>query len=179
MGLDSKASGMEDLLSACSRSIVSPDMIVAETVRIMTIMSDRRLERKYIVEGYETLSVLAAGFMRSGYVSFPEQYSRKEGIVYLRDGFSNKEELIRYCEFCVAYGDECLDKIRHALTVQLELENKMTKDEICNLNRKTSCSDETDRESNTVQDQIIDYIKISILVNSLKEFFREYYKGYH
>ena len=167
---------MEDLLTVCSRSIVAPDLIITEAARIITIMNDRSLEQKFIVEGYETLSVLASGFFRSGYDSFHEKYACESGIDHRESGFIGRDELIKYCEFCVAYGDECLDKIKNTLMAQLEIENRMTKHEIFDLNNKSGFS-ETDLQSITVQNQIIDYIKLSLLVNSLKEFFKEYYKG--
>jgi hypothetical protein len=45
----------------------------------------------------------------------------------------------------------------------------MTKYDISSLNRS--------RNPSTVQDQVLDYIKLSLLVNALKEFFKKYYKG--
>lgn len=184
----------EELIAACSRSIVAPDMIIIETNRIMAIMNDRNIDRKFIVDGCETLSILASSFLRSGYDSFITKYADKTGINHGESGFANKEELIKYCEFCVKDGDEILGRIRAAVMEQLEIENRMTKDEICNLNikkfelkkeilrgikdfelKKAFC--ESYQNLITVQDQITDYIKLSLLVNSLKEFFKEYYKG--
>ncbi len=160
---------MEDLLAVCSRSIVAPDMITTEVSRIMSIVNDRNLEQKYIVRGCETLSLLASGFIRSGYDAFTVDYERKTGLNPLDNGFSNKEELIQYCEFCVEYGEENLGKLRDSMLAQLEIENGMTKDEILILNLK--------RYEFTVQDQLTSYVKLSLLINSLKEFFRKYYKG--
>ena len=165
---------MEELLDVCSRSIVAPNMIVIEANRIMAIMNDGNLEQKYIVKGCEKLSLLASGFIRGGFDSFIANYERKSGIDHRSSGFSNKNELIQYCEFCVEFGDESLSKIRKTLLTQLEIENNMTRDEICHLNIKRF---ENDRDLMTVQDQIIDYIKLSLLVNSMKEFFKEFYKG--
>lgn len=185
---------MEDLLAVCSRSIVEPDMIIMEATRIMTLMNDQSLEQKYIVEGYETLSLLASSFIRCGYDSFVVNYARKAGINHLASGFSNKDELLKYCEFCVEHGDESLDRIRNTIMEQLEIENAMTKNEIFHLNRRKfelrkeillgindsitriKCC-EAYQNLVTVQDQIINYIRLSLLVNSLKEFFRKYYKG--
>jgi hypothetical protein len=185
---------MEELLAICSRSIVAPDIITMEANRIITIMNDRNLEQKFNVEGCETLSLLASSFIRSGYDSFIVNYARKTGINHRVSGFANKDELIKYCEFCVEYGDESLSKIRNTMMMQLEIENRMTKDEICNLNikkfklkkeillrindfetKKPFC--EAYQNLITVQDQITNYIKLSLLVNSLKKFFKEYYKG--
>lgn len=184
----------EELIAVCSRSIVAPDMIIIETNRILAIMNDRNIDQKFIVDGCETLSVLASSFLRSGYDSFITKYADKTGIDHGESGFADKEELIKYCEFCVKDGDEILGKIRTAVMVQLEVENRMTKDEICNLNikkfelkkeilrgikdfelEKAFC--ESYQNLITVQDQVTDYIKLSLLVNSLKEFFKEYYKG--
>ncbi len=170
---------IEELLVACCRSIVSPDMIIAEASGIITILNDHRLERKFIVEGCETLSILASGFMRCGYESFLEQYAEREGIDHLTAGFSKKEELIRFSEFCVAYGDRRLAEMKKELTVQLALEDGFTRKEICEQNKHEADSAKPDRISNTVQNQISDYIKLTLLVNSLKEFFKEYYKGLH
>ena len=160
---------MEDLLAVCSRSIIAPDMITTEVSRIMSIVNDSNLEQKYIVSGCETLSLLASGFIRSGYDSFVVDYERKTGINHSVAGFSNKEELIKYCEFCVEYGEESLEGLRNSMLAQLEIENGMTKDEIRILNMK--------KFEFTVQDQLTRYVKLSLLVNSLEEFFRKYYKG--
>lgn len=160
---------MENLLAVCSRSIVAPDTITTEVSRIMSIVNDCNLEQKYIVSGCETLSLLATGFIRSGYDSFIIDYERKTGINHLIAGFSSKEELIQYCEFCVEYGEECLEDLRNSMLAQLEIENGMTKDEIRILNMK--------KYEFTVQDQLTRYVKLVLLVNSLKEFFRKYYKG--
>lgn len=172
--VNSLVHNMEELLDACSRSIVAPNMIVIEANRIMAIMNDCNLEQKYIVRGCEKLSLLASGFIRSGFDSFTANYECKSGINHRTSGFANKNELIQYCEFCVEYGDESLRKIRNTLMAQLEIENNMTRDEICYLNIRRY---ENDRDLITVQDQITDYIKLSLLVNSMKEFFKEYYKG--
>jgi hypothetical protein len=164
--LSSLVADMEELLAVCSRSIVAPDSIISEANRIMNIMSDHDLERKFFVEGCETLSVLASGFIRSGYEDFVIQYENKTGIDHSICGFADKEELVRYCEFCVTYGDQCLSNMKSEMMNQLEIENGMSKDEIRSLGIR-----------NSVQDQMTDYIKLSLLVNSLKEFFKEYYKG--
>lgn len=174
MGMHTLVHNMEELLDVCSRSIVAPNMIILEANRIMAIMNDRNLEQKYIVEGCEKLSLLAAGFIRSGFDSFIANYAGKSGINHRVSGFANKNELLQYCEFCVEFGDTSLGKIRNTLMAQLELENNMTRDEICYLNIKKV---EFDRNLITVQAQITDYIKLSLLVNSMKEFFKEYYKG--
>ncbi|HWQ80245.1 MAG TPA: hypothetical protein VN381_15565 [Anaerovoracaceae bacterium] len=165
---------VEELLAVCSRSIVAPNMIILEANRIMTILNDQNVEQKFIVEGCEKLSLLAAGFIRSGFESFTADYARKSGIDHMASGFANRNELVKYCEYCVEHGDESLHRIRYSLMSQLELENGMTEDEIRSLNVKKSGSD-----LNTVQDQMTDYIKLSLLVNSLKEFFKQYYKGLH
>jgi hypothetical protein len=166
---------MEDLLTICSRSIVAPDMIMTEVNRIMSIVNDRNLEQKFIVRGCESLSFLASGFLRSGYDSFISVYERKTGINHTVSGFSNKDELIQYCEFCVEYGEESLVRLRKSLLAQLEIENRMTKAEICSLNIRRF--EESYGNLLTVQDHITSYIKLSLLVNSLKEFFKKYYKG--
>jgi hypothetical protein len=174
MGMNSLIHNMEELLDVCSRSIVAPNMIILEANRIMSIMNDLNLEQKYIVEGCEKLSLLASGFIRSGFDSFIVNYAKKSGINHRISGFANKNELIQYCEFCVEFGDASLGRIRNTLMAQLEIENNMTRDEICYLNIQRV---EADRNLVTVQDQITDYIKLSLLVNSLKEFFKEFYKG--
>jgi hypothetical protein len=185
---------MEELLAVCSRSIVAPDMIIIETNRLLALMNDRNVDRKFVVDGCERLSFLASGFLRSGYDSFIISYAHKTGINHWTSGFSNKDELISFCEFCVKYGDESLGRIKNDILMQLEVENRMTKDEICNRNikkfelkqeimrgisnfeiRKAFC--DSYQNLITVQDQITNYIKLSLLVNSLKEFFKEYYKG--
>lgn len=163
---------VEELLAVCSRSIVAPNMIILEANRILAIMNDQNMEQKYIVQGCEKLSLLASGFIRSGFESFTADYARKSGIDHLVSGFADRNELIKYCEYCVEHGDEALGRIRNALMSQLELENGMTEDEIRSLNVRKSGSG-----PNTVQDRITDYIKLSLLVNSLKEFFKQYYKG--
>ncbi len=171
--LNSFVHNMEDLLALCGRSIVVPDMIALEVNRILSILNDHNLEGKYIVTGCEALSVLASGFLRSGYDSFIINYTLRTGINHLTSGFGSKDELIKYCEFCVEYGEENLRAIENTLLKQLELENGMTKDEIFALNiRRLKRNDII-----TVQDQITNYIKLSLLVNSLKDFFKEYYKG--
>lgn len=185
---------MEDLLDVCSRSIVAPDVIVLEASRLLTIISDKNVEEKFIVKGCEKLSLLALGFLRSGYDAFTADYADRSGSDLRIKGFSDKDELIRYCEYCVDFGEKKIGRIKTALMVQLEIENRMTKDEICNLNiRKfalkkeiargirddelSSTFHESYRNLITVQDQVTDYIKLSLLVNSLKKFFKEYYKG--
>lgn len=179
MQMSSLTRSIEELLVICQRSIVSPDMIIAEASRIITSMKEKSLERKFIVEGYEALSILASGFMNNGYKSFLKQYAEREGIDHRTCGFSKKDELIRFCEFCVTYGDELLDEIRKTLADQLVLENSLTKNEICSLNHKKADSNKPGSISHTVQNQITEYIKLSLLVNSMKEFFKEYYKGLH
>jgi len=179
MQMSSLTHSIEELLVICQRSIVSPDMIIAEASRIITSMNEKSLERKFIVEGYETLSILASGFMNNGYESFLKQYAERERIDHRTCGFSKKDELIRFCEFCVAYGDELLAEIRKTLADQLVLENSLTKNEICSLNHKKADPDKPGSISHTVQNQITEYIKLSLLVNSMKEFFKEYYKGLH
>lgn len=166
---NSSVHSMGELLAVCSRSIVEPDLVVAEAARIIEVLNDRSLERKYVVEGYETLSLIASSFFRCGYGSFTDQYAGRTGIDHRSSGFSNKDELIKYCEFCVEYGDEKLHKIREDAMSRLEIENRMTKYDIFNLNKS--------RNPSTVQDQVLDYIKLSLLVNALKEFFKKYYKG--
>lgn len=168
---------MEELLSICSRSIVAPDRITMEANKMMTIINDRNLEQKFIVEGCETLSLLASSFLRSGYDSFIVNYAYETGINHWVSGFKRRDELIKYCEFCVKHGDECLDNIRNTLAIQLEIENKMTTDEIYDLNVKKLEFKREMLNFITVQDHITNYIKLSLIVNSLKEFFKEYYKG--
>jgi hypothetical protein len=163
---------VEALLAVCGRSIVAPNMIILEANKILSVMNDQNVERKFIVNGCEKLSLLAVGFIRSGFESFTADYALKYGIDHMRSGFADRNELIKYCEYCVEYGDETLGRLRNALMRQLELENGMTEDEIRSLNVKKSGP-----YPNTVQDRITDYIKLSLLVNSLKEFFRQYYKG--
>ncbi|MBR0599634.1 hypothetical protein [Sinanaerobacter chloroacetimidivorans] len=185
---------IEELLAVCSRSIVSPDMIVMEANRIMANMNDCNLEPKFIVEGCESLSILASSFIQNEFDSLIVNYAHKSGINHWISGFANKNELIKFCEFCVEYGEETLSKTRNTMMMQLEIENGMTKDEICDLNRvkfelkkkillgsddvetrKLFC--ETYQNLITVQDQITNYIILSLLVNSLKEFFKSHYKG--
>ncbi len=192
--VNSLDSSIEELLSICSRSIVVPDIITMEANKIMSIMNDHNLEQKYIVEGCETLSLLASSFIRSGYDSFLINYAREEQSNHWVSSFANKNELIKYCEICVEYGDESLRKMKNSIMTQLEIENHMTKDEIYNLNIKNyefkkrtlleTNNNETKNPSNetfqnpiTVQEQITNYIILSLLVNSLKEFFKKYYKG--
>lgn len=160
---------MEELLNTCSRSIVAPELITREVSRVMAAMDDHDLEPKFIVEGCESLSFLASCFFRSGFDSFVEVYASMTGIDHMARGFTSKDELLAFCEFCVGYGVESLERLRKALMTQLEIENGMTKDEIYSLN--------TYHNEITVQDQIINYIKLSLLINSLTEFFRKYYKG--
>ena len=183
---------MEELLAACSRSIIAPDRIIIEANRLMSIMSDENLEQKYVVEGCESLSLIASSFIRCGYDGFADLYFSKTGKNHRSAGFSTKDELIRFCEFCVEYGDEHLGRIRAALLAQLEVENGLSKDEILSLNNNAFYSEEVcDAEhlelgyadsffqtnSATVQAQITDFFKLSMLVNSLKGFFKEYYRG--
>lgn len=163
---------MEELLAVCSRSIVTPNIIILEANRILAIMHDQNVDQKYVVEGCEKLSLLAAGFIRSGFDTITADYTRKTGIDHKKTGFESRNELVKYCEHCVLRGEEHLSGIRDELMSQLELENGMSEDEIRRLNVKKSGSD-----LSTVQDRITDYIKLSLLVNSLKEFFRQYYKG--
>ncbi len=160
---------MEELLNICSRSIVAPERITKEVSRIMTAEGAHDLEVKYIVEGCESLSFLASRFFRNGFDSFVTDYACITGIDHMTQGFANKDELLSFCEFCVSYGVESLERLRNSLMTQLEIENGMTKDEIFSLN--------TYHNEITVQDQIINYIKLSLLINSLAEFFRKYYKG--
>ena len=129
-----------------------------------------------------------------GIILLIENYALKTGINHWLSGFASKDELIKYCEFCVEYGDEMLRRIRYTAMKQLEIEDRMTKDEICKLNIKkleseievrlqTINSDtnnpfcEACQNLITVQDQVTNYIKLSLIVSALKEFFREYYKG--
>lgn len=172
--VSSLVQNMEELFDICSRSIVAPDRIILEANRIMKIMNDQNLEQKYIVEGCESLSLLASGFLRSGYDSFVINYASRTGVNHSASGFANKDELLKYCEFCVEHGDESLGKIKESILMQLEIENRMTQGEIRDLNLKKLRLNEN---LITVQDQIINYIKISLLVNSLKEFFKKYYRG--
>jgi hypothetical protein len=160
---------MEELLNTCSRSIVSPELITREVSRVMAAMDDHDLEPKFIVNGCESLSFLASCFLRSDFDFFISDYARITGINHLARGFASKDELLSFCEFCVGYGLESLERLRNALMTQLDIENGMSRDEIWSLNAYHSEA--------TVQDQIIDYIKLSLLVNSLIEFFRKYYKG--
>lgn len=163
---------MEELLSVCSRSIVKPNTIILEANRILAIMNDQNVDRKFIVEGCEKLSLLAAGFIRSGFDEITADYARITGIDHMKSGFESKNQLVKYCEYCVLHGEERLNGIREELMSQLEMENGMSEDEIRRLNVKNAGSD-----LSTVQDRITDYIKLSLLVSSLKEFFRQYYKG--
>lgn len=189
---NSLVQSMEELLAACSRSIISPDRIIVEANRLMSIMNDDNLDKKYIVQGCESLSLIASSFIRGGYEVFADLYFSKTGINHRSSGFSTKDELIRFCEFCAEHGDQCLKKMKSALLAQLEIENHMSKDEIFSLNSNSFHSgdvSEPERSSSiyrdevypkvsgTVQDQVIDFIKLSMLVNSLKGFFKEYYKG--
>ncbi|QOX64251.1 hypothetical protein FRZ06_13330 [Anoxybacterium hadale] len=183
---------MEELLAACSRSIIAPDRIIVEANRLMSIMNDDSLEQKYVVEGCESLSLIASSFIRGGYEIFSDLYYNKTGLNHRASGFSTKDDLVRFCEFCVEYGDECLSRIRIALLAQLEIENSLSKDEIFTLNDGSFYTGEAaepghpelaysdsfyQKNSATVQDQITDFIKLSMLVNSLKGFFKEYYRG--
>lgn len=170
---DSSPRGTEDLLRVCSRSIVAPDKIILEANRLMNLLNDPDLEQKYLVQGCETLSLLASGFVRSGNDSIINHYAQKSGIDHSASGFESKDQLIKFCEFCVEYGEESLNRIRKNIMSQLEIENGMTKDEIYSLNVRK----ESECRLVTVQEQITNYIKLSLLVNSLKDFFREYYKG--
>jgi hypothetical protein len=155
-------------------------------------MSDENLEQKYVVESCESLSLIASSFMRCGYDGFADLYCSKTGKNHRSAGFSTKDDLIRFCEFCVEYGDECLSHIRGALLAQLEVENGLSKDEILSLNNNAFYSGEVsdaasldlgyadsffESKSATVQAQITEFIKLSMLVNSLKGFFKEYYRG--
>lgn len=169
--VNSQVHNIEELLLTCSRSITDPDRITKEMNRILSVINDHNLDQKYIVAGCETLSLLASGFIRCGFDSFIKTYSYKTGILYDEFGFANKDELVQYCEFCVIYGDECLSKMEIHIMRQLEVENRMTKDEIRNLNFHKY------KNQITVQEQITDYIKLLLLVNSLKEFFKDYYNG--
>ena len=168
--VNSLVHNMEELLAICSRSIIAPNMITMEANKTIAIMNDRNLEQKFIVEGCETLSLLASSIIRSGYDSFIVNYAHKTGINHRVSGFANKDELIKYCEFCVEYGDASLSKMRNIIMKHLEIENRMTKEEICNLNIKK-------QNLITVQDKVTNYIKLSLIINSLKQFFKEYYKG--
>jgi nitrogenase subunit NifH len=152
------------LLAVCSRSIVKPNTIILEANRMLAIMKDQNVDRKFIVEGCEKLSLLAAGFIRSGFDDIAADYARMTGIDHMKSGFESKNELVKYCEYCVLRGEERLNGIRDELMSQLELENGMSEDEIRRLNVKKSGSD-----LSTVQDRITDYIKLSLLVNSLKK----------
>lgn len=170
MGEDySLVQNMEELLNVCSRSIVAPDLITREVSRVMAAMDDHELEPKFIVAGCESLSFLASCFLRSGFDSFATDYSQITGINHMARGFADKDELLSFCEFCVDYGVKNLGTLRKALMTQLEIENGLSRDEIYNLN--------TYHNEITVQEQIISYIKLSLLVNSLTEFFKKYYKG--
>ncbi len=170
---NSSPGGTEDLLRVCSRSIVAPDKIILEANRLMNLLNDPDLEQKYLVQGCETLSLLASGFVRSGNDSIISHYAQKSGIDHSASGFESKDQLIKFCEFCVEYGEESLNRIRKNIMSQLEIENGMTKDEIYSLNVRK----ESECRLVTVQEQITNYIKLSLLVNSLKDFFKEYYKG--
>lgn len=160
---------MEELLNVCSRSIVAPERITTEVSRIMTAAGPHDLEPKYIVEGCESLSFLASRFFQNGFDSFAADYACITGIDHMMQGFANKDELLSFCEFCVGYGIDDLERLRKSLMTQLEIENGMTKDEIFSMNAY--------HNEITVQDQIITYIKLSLLINSLAEFFKKYYKG--
>lgn len=160
---------MEELLTVCSRSIVAPEKVTSEAGKVITIMNDPNLDRKFLVAGCESLSLIAYGFIRCGYDSFIIAYAGKTGVDHFESGFTDKNELIKFCEFCVEYGGEILIELGNKLQTQLEIENGMTKDEILNLNLY--------RNTITVQDHMINYIKLSLLLNSLSEFFKKYYKG--
>ena len=71
---------IEELLSIYSRSIVAPDQITAELGRLASVMRDASLEKRFIVEGCEKLSLLAVGLIRSGYASFADDYAGITGI---------------------------------------------------------------------------------------------------
>jgi hypothetical protein len=163
---------MEELLTVCSRSIVRPNTIILEANRILAIIHDQNVDRKFIVEGCEKLSLLASGFIRCGFDEITADYARKTGIDHMKSGFGSRNELVKYCEYCVLRGEELLSGIRNELMRQLELENGMSEDEIRLLNLKKPGSDLI-----TVQERVTNYIRLSLLVNSLKEFFRQYYKG--
>ena len=163
---------MEELLIFCSRSIVAPDMITEEANRIMETMNDHNLDQKFIVEGHEALSLLASGFIRCGYDNFMAHYAQKTGTNPMVSGFCSKDELVQYCAFCVEFGEKNLQKIKDAMMMRLEAENKMTQEEIYSINLEQS-----GRNPATVQALMVNYLKLSLLVNSLKEFFKEYYKG--
>lgn len=169
MGDGSLVQNMEELLNICSRSIVAPERITTEVSRIIAAAGTPDLDAKYIVEGCESLSFLASRFFQNGFDSFVTEYACMTGIDHMTRGFANKEELLSFCEFCVVYGVESLERLRKSLMNQLEIENGMTKDEIFSLN--------TYHSEITVQDQIINYIKLSLLLHSLAEFFKKYYKG--
>jgi|GEM_PF-2004994 len=166
------ADSVEELLTVCSRSIVKPNIIILEANRLLNFLQDQNADRKYIVEGCEKLSLLATGFIRSGFDGIVSDYAYETGIDHRESGFRSRKELVKFCEYCVLRGEELLGRIRDELMSQLELENGMSEDEIRRLNVKKSGSN-----AGTVQDRITDYIKLSLLVNSLKEFFRLYYKG--
>ena len=79
---------VEELLAVCSRSIVAPSMIILEANRILAILNNQNLERKFIVEGCEKLSLLAAGFIRSGLSLYcglcPQIRDRSHSIRFFR-----------------------------------------------------------------------------------------------
>lgn len=170
MGEDgSLVRNMEELLNICSRSIVAPETITREVGRVMAATDYRDLEPKFIVDGCESLSFLAFCFFRNGFDSFFTDYAHITGMDHIARGFRNKDELVSFCEFCAGCGADYLGRLKKALMDQLEIENRLTKDEIYSMN--------TYHSEVTVQDQIINYIKLSLLLNSLAEFFRKYYKG--
>ena len=120
---------IEVLIEKCERSI-NQHVLKQSLKFIGEKYTSIRCEEKYLVEGYEYLSILAQNIIKSGRGYYIVNYAHKTGTNVCVTGINNKDLLIDYTKWCFEQGKKALTSMQEEILKLLEEENNMTVEEI-------------------------------------------------
>lgn len=96
---------------------------------IKDVLSKGKNEDIYTVSGCEGLSFAVKNLIESGFGFYIMGYVHKYGINHSVDGFSSKEELVKYAKWAVEQYNETYSKVEADIEEMKPVEDKMTADE--------------------------------------------------
>ena len=120
---------VEELINKCSRSI-NTNSLTLQLEHISGKYINSKLEKKYLVEGYEHLSKLVQNIIKSGRGYYTVKYAHDKKINVCVTGINNSDLLIDYAKWCWNEGEKALFSLQEDILKLLEEENKMSIEEI-------------------------------------------------
>lgn len=125
---------IEEMFKDISHSLVTKQLPDLEPKLSREYILSNKDYSKYIIDGYEDLSIYIANVLLSGRGGFIVNYAAKYGVNRYVVGFSNKEELLHYARYTVENAAESLKRVKERIDELKKIEDNMSSEEILKKN---------------------------------------------